>query len=104
MKKYLIDKCQIPSNKIIKESFSFNTIENALNTLKIIDKYKVKKITIISSEFHIKRSENIFNYFYKDYKNKLFYISSKNGINGFNLKKRIENEKIYLKNFIENYN
>lgn len=63
MYKYLINNYDIQSNKIIKETKSKNTIDNAKETVKIVNKLKVKKIFIVSSEFHINRVKLIFNHF-----------------------------------------
>ena len=99
MKKYLVNKCNIPSEKIIKECHSKDTIDNSKKCLKIINKMdNIKKILVISSDFHIKRVKTIFNHYFKSYKN-LSYISSRNFINGEILKEKIRNEEKYLDEF-----
>ena len=82
MKKYLIDVGNIAKTDIICENKSKDTIDNAIETLKIVEKINnIKSITIITSKFHIKRTKYIFNYYYESYKNKIKYIYSKNGLN-----------------------
>ena len=107
MKKYLMDIHNISSNKIIQESRSQNTIENAMYTLKIIQQRNIPfdKIIVVSSSFHLKRVSYIFKYFYHDYNRKgnLMFISSNNGVTGKKLKNRIEKEKLYLKEFKDEY-
>lgn len=107
MKKYLIDTCNIPSDKIIQESRSKNTIENARYTLKIIQQRNIQfnKIMVVSSSFHLKRVSNIFKYFYHEYnrKDNLIFIPSNNGVSGKKLKDRIEKEKLYLQEFKDEY-
>ena len=107
MKKYLIDACNIPSDKIIQESRSKNTIENARYTLKIIQQRNIQfnKIIVVSSSFHLKRVSNIFKYFYHEYnrKDNLIFIPSNNGLSGKKLKDRIEREKLYLQEFKDEY-
>lgn len=65
MKEYLI-KNNIPENKIYLESKSINTIQNAEFTYPMI-KHLLNNtiIYVLTSEFHCKRSELIFNYFYQ---------------------------------------
>jgi uncharacterized SAM-binding protein YcdF (DUF218 family) len=107
MKKYLMDEYKIPSDKIIQESRSQNTIENAKYTLKIIQQRNIQfdKMIVVSSSFHLKRVSNIFKYFYQEYNRKgnLMFISSDNGLTGKKLKDRIEKEKLYLQEFKDEY-
>ena len=107
MKKYLMDTHNIPSDKIIQESRSQNTVENAKYTLKIIKQKNIQfdKIIVVSSSFHLKRVSNIFKYFYHQYSRRvnLMFIPSDNGISGIKLKNRNENEKFYLKEFKDEY-
>ena len=107
MKKYLIDKYQTPLDRIITESKSQNTIENSKYTLKIIKQQNIQfdKIIVVSSSFHLKRVSHIFNYFYHKHvnENKIFFISSENGISGKTLEDRIHKEKLYLKEFRDEY-
>ena len=100
MKKFLINTLGLNKECIICESISKTTIENAKYCKIIIDKMSlVKSITIISSHFHIKRVEKIFNTYYDMYS--LNFISSKNGVNTNKLKIYTRNEQKYFKKFIE---
>ena len=102
MKKYLINTYNIEKNKIIEDNLSQDTIENSKNCLKIIEKMNnISEIIVISSEFHIKRVEHIFNYFFKKINYSITFIPSKNGIQGNMLKDRIINEEKYLNRFIQ---
>lgn len=92
MKKYLENS--IPPDKIITEARSKNTLENARMCLSIIkDLNNVKNITVISSKFHIKRVQKIFDHYFKI---KIKYIGSDDGINGKLLENRINNEIKYF--------
>ena len=97
MKRYLIDQ-RIPVNKIIIEDISKNTTENAKECLKIINKLPPKKLTIITSFFHLKRVQNIFNDYFKHFE--IEYIPSENGISGAILKDHIFQEKKYLNEYL----
>lgn len=101
IEKYLIDNFGIPKNKIIKESKSQNTVENAVKTLKIIKKLNnVKKITILTSKFHMKRTRVIFNTTFYNENYNLSFVSSSNGLDPDKLKWRDNQEKKYLKEFL----
>lgn len=97
MKKYLINTYNIEKNKIIEDNLSQDTIENSKNCLKIIEKMKnISEIIVVSSEFHIKRVEHIFTYFFKNNKISITFIPSKNGISGKILQNTIKNEDVNL--------
>ena len=96
MKQYLIG-LKIPTNKIIKEERSRDTIENAVECQKIIDNLDVQEITVITSDFHLERVKHVFNDFFQHVK----YVSSNNGIDKEFLQKSILNEKICLGNYLK---
>lgn len=52
----------VPKENIIVEPFARNTIENALYIRKIITKLKFQKILLVTSAFHMRRAEMIFNH------------------------------------------
>ena len=58
-KKFLTD-FGVPENKILIESESRNTFENALYTKKILEEKKMNRIILVTSAFHMKRSVAIF--------------------------------------------
>lgn len=102
MKRYLIKTYGIKTNNIIEERSSQDTIENAKYCLEIINNRKnVSEIIIVSSEFHIKRVEYIFNYYFRNVKFPIHFNSSKNGVKGKLLIEKIRNEEKYLKLFIQ---
>ncbi len=51
----------VPENRIITETESVDTYESAWNVKEIADKYQLKKIALITSAFHMKRSYMLFN-------------------------------------------
>jgi len=67
MKEYLVKK-GISSNKIYCERNSINTIENGEFTYQMINHMNENtKIYVLTSEFHIKRAEMIFKYYFKNF-------------------------------------
>ncbi|MFC1770631.1 YdcF family protein [Candidatus Margulisiibacteriota bacterium] len=50
----------IPSSDILIEKESLSTYDNAMNSAKIIKKLKAKKVILVTSRFHTKRSYWIF--------------------------------------------
>lgn len=68
MKLWLL-KNNIPQHKIIEESSSKDTVENAIYSMKIVKK-KFNSITLITSDTHMKRAYILFKEL--DYHNKLF--------------------------------
>lgn len=57
--KFLLD-FGIPQSQILLESESRNTFENGLYTKKILEEKKLKRIILVTSAFHMKRSVAIF--------------------------------------------
>lgn len=101
MKKYLVEKHLIDSKIIIEENNSSDTNENAIETFKIIKKLEnVKNITIITSEFHLKRVKCVFSYYYKNCF-KLIFKSSKDNISKKILNKLYQNEERCIKLFLK---
>src|SRR3989344_8801451 len=61
MKEYAVQS-GAPSNKVILENESFNTVENIIFAKKILDKKKFRKILVVSSDWHILRVKLICKY------------------------------------------
>ena len=59
MKEYLLSK-NIPESRIILEKKSTDTFENAYYLRLILDKYKWKKIIVVTNNFHMKRARETF--------------------------------------------
>ena len=66
-KQYLINH-GIPQNIIIKENKSTSTPDNALYTYRIAKELDLKNIVVITSHYHKKRSQYIFNHYFSSYK------------------------------------
>ena len=58
--KRLLVSFGVPGNHIIEEIKSVDTFENAQYTKEIADAYRLKKIVLITSAFHMKRSYMLF--------------------------------------------
>ncbi len=85
MKLWLL-KNNIPQHKIIEESSSKDTVENAIYSMKIVKK-KFNSITLITSDTHMKRAYILFKEL--DYHNKLFSTIT------FHTKKNYDYDKEY---------
>lgn len=97
MKKYLVQKHNIPPNIIVKEPKSKDTIQNAIYTLRIVNHLDKQQLCVISSQFHIPRVKIIFNYFFN---RSIKYHGAKNGISGKQLIEIIRHEKKNLINIL----
>lgn len=102
---YLINNGVNPRN-IIREWASYDTIANGYFAfLNYIIPLKIKKCYIITSQFHMKRTQTIFDYFNKLIMNKdidLIYIETENIIENDVLKIRLNREQESNNNFIKN--
>lgn len=102
---YLINK-GIPPDKIIREWASYDTIANGYFAfLNYIIPFKMSECYIITSQFHMNRTQTIFNYFNKLITNnsiQLKYIEVENVIENDILKIRREREWKSDNNFKEN--
>jgi len=66
----------IPHNRMITENKSMSTVQNAVFTWELLKDKKLKKITIVTSSFHIPRAKYIFKNMYKHLQVKLIFIGS----------------------------
>jgi len=102
---YLINK-GIDPNKIIREWASYDTIANGYFAfLNYIIPFKINECSVITSQFHMKRTKTIFNYFNKLITNNninLKYIETENVIDGDILKIRLEREENSNNSFKKN--
>ena len=76
MKKYLINKGNIPAFSILTENKSLSTEENIKNLSKIISRENFKKFSIITSESHIPKVKKIIKKFKLNDNYNIKYISS----------------------------
>lgn len=58
--KIWLQKHGVPKNKIIEENTSKNTIENALYSMRIINKKSFESVTLITSDTHMRRAYILF--------------------------------------------
>lgn len=59
MKEFAIE-FGVPSDRIITETESRNTRENAVNTKRILDKLNAKKVILVTSDYHMRRAHAVF--------------------------------------------
>ena len=102
---YLINK-GINQDKIIREWASYDTIANGYFAfLNYIVPFKINECSVITSQFHIKRTQTIFNYFNNLISNNkviLKYIETDNVIEKNILKTRLEREENSNNSFKKN--
>ena len=101
---YLIDN-NISNNKIKREWSSHDTIGNGFfSFINFIIPLKIKELVLVTSEFHIGRTKEIFDYFKNLFKItvKINYIVSENYMDSEFLTLRCEREKKSLESFKEN--
>ena len=102
---YLINKGVNP-NQIIREWASYDTIANGyFSFLNYIIPLKIKECYIITSQFHMKRTQTIFNYFNNLITNNstdLKYTETENIIENNILKTRLEREDYSNNSFKKN--
>ncbi len=104
MYNYLKDS--IPVTKMYKEIEAESTFENAINTKYMIVNTQIKNIYVLTSDFHINRSEYIFENIFNYYKIKkenvsnplfnIFMISAETPINKDEFDKLIKKEKVFI--------
>jgi uncharacterized SAM-binding protein YcdF (DUF218 family) len=92
MQKYLI-KHNVPKNKIIQETESMDTLQNALYTQKIIQKLKPLNVIVITSNFHLKRTKFIFK---KVFRQPLTFIGTRDYLTKLHKIKRTIKEFFYI--------
>ena len=60
MKDYLVNEKGLNENRIVIETKAMDTIQNANNTMKQLYENNIKTITIITSDYHIRRGNILF--------------------------------------------
>jgi len=58
-KRYLISR-NVPAEDILEFAESSNTIEDAKLTKPIVEKYGVKRVIVVTSDFHLQRAKYVF--------------------------------------------
>lgn len=96
-KKYLLQNSTISQDEIILEEESKDTLSNAFYSRKLIEEQNLgKNITIITSQFHMKKTKFFFNFVF-DESFKLGFIEVENSFtNEKELKRREISEKLVL--------
>ena len=64
-KEYLIDRLSVDSNKILTEINSRDTVGDAIFTkINLANNLSWRKILVVTSNYHVRRTEEIFNFIY----------------------------------------
>ena len=61
MKAYLTETCGIKANRILIDERAMSTEENAVNTFVILQEHGVETMTIITSAYHQRRGQTLYN-------------------------------------------
>ena len=61
MKQYLVNKCGIDKKRILTDNRAMTTLANAENTFAILRKYDIHSITIVTSSYHQKWGQVLYN-------------------------------------------
>lgn len=61
MRDYLVDKCGIDPSRIHIDTNAMTTIENAVNTLRILEREGMETMTIVTSTYHQRWGQAIYN-------------------------------------------
>ena len=61
MKAYLTDSCSIAPDRILIDESAMNTAENAVNTMEILKANRIETMTVITSSYHQKRGQALYN-------------------------------------------
>ena len=61
MKDYLTEHCGIDAGRIFIDEKAANTAENAANTLEILRQENISKMTIVTSAYHQRRGQTLYN-------------------------------------------
>lgn len=60
LKRWLVERENLPAAAVLEESGSRNTAENAIETARLLEGRSVKRILLVTSAFHMLRSEMCF--------------------------------------------
>ena len=61
MKAYLVEACGIAPDRIFIDESAMDTAENAINTMEILKENGIETMTIITSSYHQKRGQTLYN-------------------------------------------
>ena len=61
MKAYLVEKCGIDADRIHIDEKAMTTAENAVNTFAILKDHGIETMTIVTSSYHQKRGQTLYN-------------------------------------------
>ena len=75
LEQYLI-KAGVPKSDILEYAERSNSNEDAFLSKRIVDKYNVENIIIITSDYHLERAKFIFNKVYKDLSVDISFLGS----------------------------
>ena len=61
MRDYLVERCDIDAGRILTDERALTTTENAINTFAMLEERDIKSMTIVTSAYHQRRGQVIYN-------------------------------------------
>ncbi|WP_103068125.1 YdcF family protein [Aquimarina sediminis] len=98
-KEYLIG-CGLYENDFLESALSQNTVDDAVKIKPILSNHQNKKLTIITSDYHLERVKLIFKEILKDYNMNFTGVESTTDAKKYNL--LIEHEKKAIQSILDN--
>ena len=74
MKAYLTEKCEIEASRIYTDEEALTTVKNVHKTFEILEAQDVHTITIVTSQYHQKRSQALYGVMARIYRQERGYI------------------------------
>ena len=98
-KQYLMSK-GIPENAFLQFALSKHTVDDAVKAHEIISKLDAVSLTVITSDFHLKRAQLIFDTIFKDYT--VQYLGAKSNLDEAHYNTLVAHEEKAVKSILEN--
>lgn len=64
-KDYILKNSIIKSEQIISSPYSRDTVGDAFFSLQLVNSYKIRKLVVVTSDYHVTRTKKIFESFFK---------------------------------------
>lgn len=98
-KEYLIEN-EISEHDFLEFALSSNTVDDAVKLKPILSKFKHPKLTVITSDYHLKRVKLIFSEILEKYK--ITYVGVESNFNRDDLNALVKHEKNAIEAIVKN--
>ena len=61
MKAYLVERCGVDAGRVFTDERAMTTVDNAVNTFAILEERAIETMTIVTSAYHQRRGQAIYN-------------------------------------------